>query len=98
MVALERADGSGRRPPAGALAARVRALELVAQLPDAVDITSTAGIDAVPAYRAETLVVGGQRQLWVVELIEVGAQQGRAQPRFVRGVAQVGPPVQQGRP
>src|SRR5437868_7451063 len=96
MRALDASSGRDEEAFAS-LSAEASALELVAQLPDAVDVTPAAGVDAVAAQPAEALVVGGQRQLWVVQLIQVGAKQRRTQLRVVDRVVQVHPAVQQGR-
>src|ERR1700730_11367701 len=60
------------------LRAEVRGLELVAEPPDAVDVAAAARVDAVTASPRQPLIVGGEDELWIMQLVEVGAKQGGA--------------------
>ena len=74
--------------------AEVGGLELVAKSPDPVDVAAATRIDAVPEDAGKALVIGGQGELGIMQLVEVGAKQGGAELGIVHRIVQVHPVVQ----
>src|ERR671937_1593907 len=79
---------TGKEQP---LTAQMGGLKLVAQLPDAVDVATAARVDAVAAYPGQALVVRGQNEPRIVQLVEVGAKQCGPKLGIVDRIRQIDP-------
>src|SRR5436305_5493138 len=71
------------------LAAEVGGLETVAQSPDTVHVRAAAGVNAMASDGGQALVIGGEHQLGIVQLSQIGAEERRAKLRIINRVGEV---------